>query len=154
MQGALLPNPSAGYRLINPICVTRHDPECPQRVQDDRDVDQLLQQRALHRGQIAEGGGDHAQDPETNPCHDAFEGDAAGSLRDFDTRQKAIQVIDQQHDIRRFRRSGRPTRAHGNTDIRRRQRGGIVYAVTHHHDRAILALRQDQQDLLGLLLRR
>ena len=126
----------------------RRDSERSQRVQDDGDVDQLLQERALHRRQVAEGGGDHPEDRQADPGRDALERDAARALGDLDPRQQEIEVIDQQDDIRGLGRGGRPARAHGDADVGGRERRGVVDPVAHHHHRAVLALGQDQQHLL------
>ena len=49
--------------------------ECAQGVEDDRDIDGLLEQRADHHGQVAEGREDHRHDRETHPGHDALDRD-------------------------------------------------------------------------------
>ena len=38
--------------------------------------------------------------------------------------------------------------AHRDTHIGRRKRGRVVHAVAHHHDGPVLALAEDEQDLL------
>ena len=66
----------------------------------------------------------------------------------LEPRQQAVQMIDQQHHIRRLGRGRRAARAHRDADIGGREGRCVVHAVAHHHHRAVLALGQDQQHLL------
>lgn len=126
----------------------RFDPQRPQRIQDNRNVDRLLQKRALHRGQVSERRGDHGQYRQANSGRHAFKRDPARALCDFDPGQQAIQMVDKQHNIGCLRRGSGPTRAHGDPHVGGRKRRRIVDTVAHHHDRTILVLSQDQENLL------
>ena len=127
----------------NPPWLSRDDPQCPQRVQDDSHVYDFLQQGALNGRQISQCRGDHPSDRQPDAGHDTLQGDPAGTLSHFDPRQQAIQVIDQKNDIRCLGRGRSAPCSHGNADVGSGKGWGIVDAVTHHHDRAILALGQD-----------
>ena len=61
--------------------------------------------------------------------------DAARAPRDNQTGKQSPQVIDQQHDIRRFGRSRSTACAHGDTNTRRCQSRCIVHTVANHHHR-------------------
>ena len=61
----------------------RRDTESAECIQDHGDVNRLLQERALHRGEIAEGSGDHAEHGKADPCNHALDGDAARTANLF-----------------------------------------------------------------------
>ena len=124
------------------------DAQGPESIQDYGNVDCLLQQRALHRGEIAESGCDHAEDRKTYPRDNTLDRDPPRSPRDLDPRSEPVDPVDKQHDIGRLGGGCCATRAHGNTDISGRQRGRVVHAVAHHHDRPALALGQHEQNFL------
>ena len=63
-------------------------------------------------------------------------------------RKDAVELIDQQHHVRRLRRGGGAARAHGHADIGGGQRGRVVHAVADHHHRPVLALGEHHHDLL------
>lgn len=82
-------------------CPRRRDPERPQRVQDDRDVDHLLWKRAPHSGQVSESRGNLAHYLQPDPGQDSFESNRTRALRDLNPGQRTIQLVGQQHDVQR-----------------------------------------------------
>jgi hypothetical protein len=121
-----------------------HNAQGAQRVQDHRNVDDFLQQSALHRCQITEGGGQHAEHRKSDPGDNAFDGDPPGRPCNRDSRRKTVDAVNQEHDVGSFSRSGGASRPHRHTDVGCCQRGRIVDAVPDHHDGTILALAQNQ----------
>ena len=65
------------------------------------------------------------------------------------------QLVGHQRDVGRFERGVAAGDAHGDADVGRRQRGGVVDAVADHRDRSVAALQLlDRRDLvLGQQLR-
>lgn len=60
------------------------DAQRAEGVQDHCNVDDLLQERPLHRSEIAESRRDHAHDRKADPGDNAFDSDAARAARDLD----------------------------------------------------------------------
>ena len=60
------------------------DAQRAEGVQDHCNVDDLLQERPLHRGEIPESGGNHAENRQTDTRDHAFDSDPARRPRDLD----------------------------------------------------------------------
>lgn len=52
--------------------LVRYNTQGAEKLEDPCNVDRLLQQAVLYRGDLAEGRGNHADDRKTDPCDDAF----------------------------------------------------------------------------------
>ena len=76
--------------------------KCPQRVEDNSDVDGFLRQRALDRSQPAKGGGDHRDAGQGHSAGHALKGDPIGTAGDADRIRYTIKPIDEDDDIRRL----------------------------------------------------
>jgi len=57
-------------------------------------------------------------------------------------------MIDQQHDVGRLGRRCGAARAHCHSDVGSRKCGRVIDTVSNHHDAALLALGENEQDLL------
>lgn len=84
------------------------DAQRTEGVQDNCNVDDLLQERTLHRSEIAESRRDHAHDRQPDPGDNAFNSDAPRAARDLDPRPEPVDTVDQQHDVCRLRRCSGP----------------------------------------------
>ena len=120
-----------------------------QRVQDHRDVDRFLQQRAGHRRQPAERGGQHGKAGQAHPRDDRLQRDPTRAPGDADRLGHPVQPIDRQHHLRRLGGRRRAARAHRHADIRRRQRRRVVDPVADHQRDALRPLRCHRGDLPG-----
>ena len=123
-------------------------PQGTERVEDDRNVDNLLQQCALDRGDIPQRCNDHSRHRKAQPRDNALKRDPVRSARHLDARQQTVQSVDQKHHVRRLDRCGRAPGPHGHADVCRRQRRRIVHAVAHHHHRPVAPLGKNQAYLL------
>ena len=124
--------------------------ECPQCVENDRDVYDFLKQGTLNWRDIPQRSGKHSGKRKSDPCVDTLKGNEARARRDLDRRHDAIKLIDQKHDIRGFGRSGGPSCTHGNANVGGSKSGRIIDTVADHHHRSVLALRQhDHHFLVG-----
>ena len=62
-------------------------PQHPERIEDHRDVDRFLDERPLHRRQIAECGDDHAGNRQSQSDADALACNRDGAMRYSHRRQ-------------------------------------------------------------------
>jgi hypothetical protein len=107
-----------------------------QRIEDDGDVQDLLQERTERGGNVAKGRNDHqyATDPHANP--DALLGNHECAFADSDGVGDPADVVGRQHHVSRLRRNCRTTHAHGHADCGSGQRWSVVDTVANHrHDR-------------------
>ena len=82
------------------------------------------------------------------PRH-ALECDGVSPASDLHRVRHAIELIDENHDVRRLGRGAGPARAHGDADMSRRERRRVVDAVADHQGRAQRLLDRDRRDLVG-----
>ncbi|MNR13840.1 hypothetical protein D3C85_1302700 [compost metagenome] len=107
-------------------------PQCPQGVKDDHHVDALLHHSADQRRQVTEGRHRHGQQRQSHADQHTLARDVAGASGNVQRLDQPIQPIHQQHDTRGLCRSSGTAGPHGHADIGRRQRGGVVDAITDH----------------------
>ena len=104
-QGAVFGAEAArerGFLAAEPVRRGRV-PQRPQRVQDDGDVDELLEERTPHGRQVAEGGDDHGAERQADADDDALEGDAAAAAGDDERFAEPVETIDGEYDVGGFR---------------------------------------------------
>ena len=70
-----------------------------ERVENDRDVDELLQQRAPRGWEITERGDEHGRDRQTHAADHALEREPAGTARDHQRLAEPIEPIHGEDDI-------------------------------------------------------
>ena len=73
-----------------------------QRVQDHRDIDELLQERTPDRGQVAKGSHDHRRERQADPDDHALVRDTPAAARDDDGFAEPVEAIDSEDDVGRF----------------------------------------------------
>ena len=122
VRNPVRPHPTPGRPV--PASIRR-----AQGVQDHGHVDHLLQDRALHRGQMAQGSGDHAQTRQPDPRHDALQRDAARALRDLDAGQQGLADRPAGRHPPPLAEARRPRRAPIATPISAVQRGRVVHPI-------------------------
>jgi len=104
-------------------------PQGPKRIQDDRDIDGLLDERTLDRAQIPERGCHHSGKGHEEPGPYALERDALGIPGDRDCRQKPVEAIDQDDDIGGFGGGSGPGRPKRHAEIGGGERRRVVHAI-------------------------
>jgi hypothetical protein len=133
-----------GQRTINLLQLHCHCPtisEHSKGIQDDSDVDQFLNKCPVQRSKISGRRCSHSDCGKPDPGIYALKGDELGSTRYFDGWDDTIELIDQEDNVGGLSRSGSPFRAHRNPDIGGCQSGGIIDAITDHHDGTEFSLR-------------
>ena len=108
-----------------------------QRVEDHRDVDALLQQRAERGREQAERGDHHRRQRHRHARQRALHGDPPGAAGDLHRVGEPVEPVGGEHHVGRLRGGGRAAGAHRHPDRGGGERGGVVEAVADHHgDRA------------------
>ena len=123
--------------------------ERAQGVEDHRDVDRLLGERAGDRREPAECRERHGDARQAEPGDDALHGDGAGAPRDDDGIGDAVEAVDQDHHVGRLRGGAGAARAHGDADVGGGERRRVVDAVADHQGRGEALLRRHGIDLVG-----
>ena len=106
-----------------------------QRVEDHRDVDRLLQQRAPDRRELARRPRAHRDELQRRCRRHALAGDSSERRPIRDRLGDAVDAVDERSRRRRSpRRPSRPP-AHRDADVGQGERRRVVDAVADHHDR-------------------
>ena len=82
------------------------------------------------------------------PGHDTLHRDPAGPVRDGEALRQAVEPVDGHHHVGCLRRRRSSPGSHGHTDVGRRQRRRVVYAIADHHRDASGALAPDGIELV------
>jgi hypothetical protein len=120
----------------------------PQRVQDHRDVDRLLDDRPPDGREQPGRAEPHPDEGQRHPREHALRRDPARTAGDPHRLGEPVEPVHDQDDVGRLGRGRRPSGAHRDADVGRRERRGVVHAVADHHRHAALALGDDGVDLV------
>jgi hypothetical protein len=140
-----------------PCCRRRHPvpvrrparAQRPKRIEDHRDIYNLLDERSGDRGQPSERSGPHGRPGKGHSDNDALQGDESRAPRYGDRIRNALELIDKNDHIGRLGRRARAASSHGDADVSRRQGRSVINAVADHQGRVKPLLHCDGLDLVG-----